>query len=56
MGVYFIDRRAVEENTGARKDMDGQNFSAKLIHETALASLNGEFASVLTTNFLKEIL
>ena len=37
-----------------KKGLDGQNFSADLIHETALASLNGEFASVVTTDFLKQ--
>lgn len=34
--------------------LDGQNYSAELIHETALASLNGEFATVVTTDFLKQ--
>jgi nicotinamidase-related amidase len=38
-----------------RKGLDGQNFPAELIHETALASLNGEFATVVTTNFIKQI-
>lgn len=33
---------------------DGQTYSAELIHETALASLNGEFATVITTDFLKK--
>jgi nicotinamidase-related amidase len=37
-----------------KKGMDGQNFSAELIHETALASLNEEFATVVTTKFIKE--
>lgn len=37
-----------------RKGLDGQNYSAELIHETALASLNAEFATVVTTNFLKQ--
>lgn len=32
-----------------RKGMDGQDFPAELIHETALASLNREFATVLST-------
>jgi nicotinamidase-related amidase len=32
--------------------LEGQNYSAELIHETALASLNGEFATVITTDFL----
>ena len=36
-----------------KKGVDGQNYSAELIHETALASLNEEFATVVTTDFLK---
>lgn len=36
-----------------KKGVDGQNFSAELIHETALASLNHEFATVVTTEFIK---
>lgn len=38
-----------------KKGLDGQNYSAELIHETALASLNDEFARVVTTDFLKQI-
>jgi nicotinamidase-related amidase len=34
-----------------KKGIDGQHYSAALIHETALASLNGEFATVTTTHF-----
>ncbi len=34
--------------------LDGQNFSAEIIHETALASLNGEFATVVTTEFVMQ--
>ncbi|WP_316634116.1 cysteine hydrolase family protein [uncultured Flavobacterium sp.] len=37
-----------------KKGFDGQNYSAELIHETALASLNGEFATVVTTDFIKQ--
>jgi len=37
-----------------KKGMQGQNYSAKLIHETALASLNNEFAKVVTTHFIKQ--
>lgn len=37
-----------------KKGIDGQNFSAELIHETALASLNNEFASVVTTDLIKQ--
>ena len=36
-----------------KKGIDGQNFSAEIIHETALASLNEEFATIVTTEFLK---
>jgi nicotinamidase-related amidase len=32
-----------------KKGVDGQNYPAELIHETALASLNNEFATVVTT-------
>lgn len=35
--------------------IDGKKFSANLIHETALASLNEEFASVVTTKFIVDI-
>ncbi len=37
-----------------KKGLEGQNYPAELIHETALASLNGEFAAVVTTSFLKQ--
>ena len=37
-----------------KKGLQGQNYSAELIHETALASLNEEFATVITTDFLKQ--
>ena len=36
-----------------KKGMRGENYSAELIHETALASLNNEFATVVTTDFVK---
>ena len=39
-----------------KKGLDGQNYSAELIHETSLASLNGEFATVVTTDFIKRSL
>jgi len=35
-----------------KKGIDGKYFSAAMIHETALASLNEEFATVVTTKFL----
>src|SRR6185503_1390081 len=34
--------------------IDGQNYPAELVHETALASLNNEFATVVTTDFIKQ--
>ena len=37
-----------------KKGIDGQNYSAELIHETALASLNEEFATIVTTEFIKQ--
>lgn len=37
-----------------KKGLEGQNYSAELIQETALASLKDEFATVVTTNFLKQ--
>jgi hypothetical protein len=37
-----------------RKGINGRNFPAELIHETALASLNKEFATVVTTEFIKQ--
>src|SRR4249919_2410634 len=37
-----------------KRGIDGQNFPAELIHETALASLNEEFATIVTTDFIKQ--
>ena len=34
--------------------LQGQSYSAELIHATALASLNNEFASIVTADFLKK--
>ena len=39
--------------TFSRKGLQGQLYSAELIHETALASLNGEFGTVVTMDGLK---
>ena len=39
-----------------KKGTDGQNYQARLIHETALASLNKEFATIVTTDFIKKYL
>jgi nicotinamidase-related amidase len=37
-----------------KKGIDGQNYPAELIHETALASLNNEFATIITTDLIKQ--
>ena len=37
-----------------KKGIDGQHYPAELIHETALASLHKEFATIVTTNFIKQ--
>ncbi len=37
-----------------KKGLDGQIYPAELIHETALASLNKEFATIVTTHFIKQ--
>lgn len=37
-----------------KKGVEGQNYPAELLHETALASLNDEFARIVTTEFLKQ--
>ena len=49
--TYLVsDATATFNKTGT----DGQYFTAELIHETALASLNEEFATIVTTKFLTE--
>ncbi len=37
-----------------KKGFDGQHYPAELIHETALASLHKEFATIVTTDFIKQ--
>ena len=37
-----------------RKGLEGQNYPAELIHAITLASLNDEFARIVTTEFLKQ--
>ena len=55
-GNFGFDTFLVSDATATfnKKGLDGQNFSAEIIHETALASLNGEFATLVTTEFLKQ--
>ena len=57
-GNYGYETFIVSDATVSfnKKGIDGQSFSAALIHETSLASLNEEFATVVTTAFLKSIL
>lgn len=37
-----------------KKGFDGKNYTAELIHETALASLHKEFATIVTADFIKQ--
>ena len=55
-GNYGFDVFLVADATATfnKKGLDGQNYAAELIHQTALASLNEEFAKVVTTDFLKQ--
>ena len=45
------DATATFNKTG----LNGQNYPAEFIHETALASLNNEFATIITTDTIKKI-
>jgi len=57
-GNFGFDTFLVEDATATfcKKGTKGQLFSAGIIHETALASLNEEFATVITTeNLLKAL-
>jgi len=53
-GNYGYDTFIVSDATAAfdRTGVDGQKYSAELIHETALASLNNEFATIVKTEEL----
>src|SRR6266487_1855347 len=55
-GNFGYDTYIVSDATATfnKTGVEGQNFSAELIHETALASLNEEFARIVTTGFLKQ--
>ena len=57
-GNFGFDTYLVSDATATfnKKGIDGQNYSAELIHETALASLNEEFATVVTTDSLIQCL
>ncbi|TDW52375.1 nicotinamidase-related amidase [Flavobacterium sp. 270] len=51
--VYLVSDATATFN---KKGINGENFSAEIIHQTALASLNEEFATVVTTDFIKDII
>ncbi|WP_294963134.1 cysteine hydrolase family protein [uncultured Flavobacterium sp.] len=51
--VYLVSDATATFN---KKGINGEEFSAELIHQTALASLNGEFAQVVNSEFIKEII
>lgn len=55
-GNFGYDTFLVSDATATfnKKGVDGRNYAAELIHETALASLNEEFATIITTAFLKQ--
>jgi nicotinamidase-related amidase len=55
-GNLGFDTYVVSDATATfnKKGPEGQNFLAELIHATALASLNNEFATIVTTDFLKQ--
>ena len=49
--VYLVSDDTATFN---KKGLEGQNYSAELIHQTALASLQEEFAQVITTESIKQ--
>lgn len=51
--VYLVSDATATFN---KKGLNGEEFSAELIHQTALASLNEEFARVVASDFIKEII
>lgn len=57
-GNFGFDTFVVSDATATfnKKGINGNNFSAEIIHETALASLNGEFATVVNTNFIQQVI
>jgi nicotinamidase-related amidase len=57
-GNFGYDTFLVSDATATfnKKGLDGQNYSAELIHETSLASLNEEFATVVTTDVIKKLI
>ncbi|MBO3698454.1 cysteine hydrolase family protein [Roseivirga sp. E12] len=57
-GNFGFDVYLISDATATfdRKGLNGEVFEAELVHQTALASLNEEFATVLDKNALLEIL
>jgi len=55
-GNFGFDSFIVSDATATfnKKGLQGQIYPAELIHDTALASLNEEFAIVVTTEFIKQ--
>ncbi|HEV8082209.1 MAG TPA: cysteine hydrolase family protein [Chitinophagaceae bacterium] len=55
-GNLGFDTYLVSDATATfnKKGLQGKNYSAELIHDTTLASLNEEFATIVTTEFLRE--
>jgi len=55
-GNFGYDTFVVSDATATfnNKGLDGQKYSAELMHETSLASLNEEFATIVTTDDLKQ--
>ncbi|KAF2081556.1 cysteine hydrolase family protein [Flavobacterium sharifuzzamanii] len=51
--VYLVSDATATFN---KKGLNGEDFSAELIHQTALASLNEEFAQIVDSEFIKEII
>lgn len=57
-GNYGFDTFLIADATATfdRIGIDGEKFSSEVIHQTTLANLNEEFATVLTTKALLELL
>ena len=57
-GNYLYDTYLISDATATfnKVGTNGEQFSSELIHATALASLNGEFATVIDSNHLFKML
>lgn len=53
-GNYGYETFLISDATATfnKKGLDGQNFSAELIHKTAMASLKDEFATIISTDVI----